>query len=123
MKPAPGDWPSYNHDPASTRYSPLTQINTKNVATLKPAWTFSLKGEGAGAPIRRRRVGSDADCGERHPVRHSVGSRGGAGWRNGQRSVELHVDGKRPSVDARRGVLAGRQAESAAHHLHRRAAI
>ena len=44
-KPSPGDWPSYNHDMASTRYSPLKQINTKNVAELKSAWTFSLKGE------------------------------------------------------------------------------
>jgi glucose dehydrogenase len=40
-----GDWPSYDHDPASTRYSLLTQINTNNVATLKSAWTYSLKGE------------------------------------------------------------------------------
>lgn len=39
------DWPSYNHDPGSTRYSLLTQINTGNVANLKPAWTFSLKGD------------------------------------------------------------------------------
>ena len=45
-KVAPGDWPSYNHDMASTRYSALTQINAKNAATLKSAWTFSLKGEG-----------------------------------------------------------------------------
>jgi glucose dehydrogenase len=30
----------YNHDMASTRYSLLTQINAKNVATLKSAWTF-----------------------------------------------------------------------------------
>jgi quinoprotein glucose dehydrogenase len=44
-KAAPGDWPSYDHDPASTRYSLLTQVNTKNVATLKSAWTYSLKGE------------------------------------------------------------------------------
>ena len=41
-KTAPGDWPSYNHDMASTRYSPLTQINAKNVAALQSAWTFSL---------------------------------------------------------------------------------
>src|SRR3984957_16080251 len=47
VKAAKGDWPSYNHDPASTRYSPLTQINAKNAATLKSAWTFSLKGEAA----------------------------------------------------------------------------
>src|ERR1700733_4872690 len=46
LKAAPGDWPSYNHDMASTRYSPLTQINVKNAASLQPAWTFSMKGEG-----------------------------------------------------------------------------
>ena len=27
-----GDWPTYNHDLASTRYSLLTQINAKNAA-------------------------------------------------------------------------------------------
>ena len=52
-----GDWPSYNHDPASTRYSLLTQINAKNAATLKSAWTFSLKGEG---PPPRFGGGSEA---------------------------------------------------------------
>lgn len=31
----------YNRDPASTRYSPLKQIDTKNVASLKEAWTFT----------------------------------------------------------------------------------
>jgi len=38
----PGDWPMYNRDLAGTRYSPLTQINAKNVARLKKAWTFRL---------------------------------------------------------------------------------
>jgi len=57
-KPAPGDWPSYNHDMASTRYSPLKQINTKNVAELRSAWTFSLKGEGP--PPRFGGGGSEA---------------------------------------------------------------
>ena len=28
---AVGDWPSYNRTPTSQRFSPLTQINTKNV--------------------------------------------------------------------------------------------
>jgi glucose dehydrogenase len=56
-KAAPGDWPSYNHDMASTRYSPLTQINAKNAATLKSAWMFSLKGEG---PAPRFGGGSEA---------------------------------------------------------------
>jgi quinoprotein glucose dehydrogenase len=57
VKVAPGDWPSYNHDMASTRYSPLTQINAKNAASLKSAWTFSLKGEG---PPPRFGGGSEA---------------------------------------------------------------
>jgi quinoprotein glucose dehydrogenase len=57
-KSAPGDWPSYNHDMASTRYSLLTQINAKNVGTLKSAWTYSLKGEGP--PPRFGGGGSEA---------------------------------------------------------------
>jgi glucose dehydrogenase len=34
------DWPVYGHDPGGQRYSPLTQITPKNVATLKRVWTF-----------------------------------------------------------------------------------
>jgi quinoprotein glucose dehydrogenase len=37
-----GDWPMYRHDPASTGYSALKQINTKNVTTLTQAWTMHL---------------------------------------------------------------------------------
>jgi len=36
----PGDWPLYSRDLASDRFSPLTQINTTNVAQLKQAWTY-----------------------------------------------------------------------------------
>src|SRR5262245_34530001 len=39
----PGDWPMYNRDYAGTRYSPLTQINATNVATLKKTWTYGLQ--------------------------------------------------------------------------------
>ena len=35
-----GDWPSFGRDPGARRYSPLTQINTKNVASLVEAWAF-----------------------------------------------------------------------------------
>jgi quinoprotein glucose dehydrogenase len=40
-----GDWPTYNRDLAGTRYSRLTQINTSNVATLVPAWSYRLRPE------------------------------------------------------------------------------
>src|SRR5512135_3779858 len=36
----PGDWPLYSRDLSSDRFSPLTQINTSNVAQLTQAWTF-----------------------------------------------------------------------------------
>jgi len=41
-----GDWPMYSHDLAATRYSPLSQISTQNVARLAPAWTFRLNARG-----------------------------------------------------------------------------
>ncbi len=34
------EWPAYGRDPGGAKYSPLDQINTKNVSTLAPAWTF-----------------------------------------------------------------------------------
>src|SRR5579862_1766822 len=42
-KPAPGDWPMYNHDAGSTRYSPLTQITPANVSKLTESWTFTTR--------------------------------------------------------------------------------
>ena len=36
------DWLIYGRDYASTRYSPLDQINASNVGKLKPAWQTSL---------------------------------------------------------------------------------
>ncbi len=36
------DWPTYNRDLAGTRFSPLTQINTENVGSLAPVWSYPL---------------------------------------------------------------------------------
>jgi PQQ-dependent dehydrogenase (methanol/ethanol family) len=50
---ADGDWPMPGRDYAGTRFSPLADITAANVATLKPAFTFStgvLRGHEA-API------------------------------------------------------------------------
>lgn len=41
-----GDWPMFNRDLAATRYSPLTQINAKNVSKLTRAWSYKLKSSG-----------------------------------------------------------------------------
>jgi glucose dehydrogenase len=37
---AQDDWPYPGRDPGASRYSPIAQINTRNVTRLKRAWTF-----------------------------------------------------------------------------------
>jgi quinoprotein glucose dehydrogenase len=39
------DWPLYRRDKASTGFSPLKQIDTKNVATLTQAWSYRLQSD------------------------------------------------------------------------------
>jgi glucose dehydrogenase len=40
-KPRPkGEWQTYGGDPGGSKYSPLDQINRKNVSQLKPVWIF-----------------------------------------------------------------------------------
>ena len=37
------EWRSFGRDAGATRFSPLTQITTKNVATLRQAWAFDTR--------------------------------------------------------------------------------
>lgn len=37
------DWPVLGHDAGAMRYSPLDQINTKNVMQLKLAWSYDIE--------------------------------------------------------------------------------
>ena len=53
------DWPNYGNDPGGMRYSPLSQINRENVASLKVAWTFHT-GDITGGSGGRRRSGFEA---------------------------------------------------------------
>jgi len=41
--PQPGDWRTYNGSDSGNRYSPLAQISTANVASLKLKWVFPLQ--------------------------------------------------------------------------------
>jgi quinoprotein glucose dehydrogenase len=51
------DWPMYGHDPGAKRYSPLKQINTRNIHRLQKAWTFHTGKPGSEAiPIVVRGV-------------------------------------------------------------------
>jgi glucose dehydrogenase len=37
------DWPIYGHDPGGVAFSPLKQIDTKNVSKLQIAWTYDTR--------------------------------------------------------------------------------
>ena len=54
-KDNPADWPMYTRDLAGTRFSPLAEINTKNVSRLKVAWSVTL----GPAPTGAGRRGAD----------------------------------------------------------------
>src|SRR5437773_12038896 len=75
-KPNPAaDWPMYNRDLGGTRYSPLTQINSTNVTSVKLAWSYRLSNAPAGrgatpAPAQR----GDAPA----PAQGGRGGRGAA---------------------------------------------
>ncbi len=45
MKVPDSDWPMFARDLTGSRYSPLNQINTRNVAKLQRAWTYRLRTE------------------------------------------------------------------------------
>ena len=45
QRSADADWPTYNRDLAGTRYSPLTQIDTRNVSSLREVWSYTFHPE------------------------------------------------------------------------------
>ena len=69
------DWPMYNRDLAGTRYSPLTQINTKNVAKLTEAWSFRLGSPGPAGGLRGDAPEGD-DAAAAGGVENAAGARG-----------------------------------------------
>ena len=106
------DWPMYRHDLAGTGYSPLKQIDTRNVAQLSRVWTYPLQSDApataaaGGRGGRRREFPGDADRRQRRHV--SAGREPRRGARAGDRQGNLAVSGhRRCAVPARRRVLAG----------------
>ena len=46
-----GDWRTINRDLASTRYSPLDEINRGNVASLTEAWSYPIRSFNTAVPV------------------------------------------------------------------------
>src|SRR5260221_12486528 len=53
----PADWPAHGRDAGATRYSPLKQIDTKNVSKLQVAWTYDTRVVMPVEPSRGARAG------------------------------------------------------------------
>ena len=43
LNPEPGDWLSYRRTYDVTGFSPLRQINRRNIADLRPVWSYSMR--------------------------------------------------------------------------------
>lgn len=59
---AQSDWIAYGHDAGQTKYSPLDQINTSNVAKLKQAWVYHMA-----PPEPAADSAATADAEKKHP--------------------------------------------------------
>ena len=62
------DWPMYRHDQVGTGYSPLTQIDAKNVASLTEVWTYRLQSDAPTAPAAAGRGGPGGANSEATPI-------------------------------------------------------
>lgn len=118
------DWKETGNDPGRTRFSPLKQINRRNVATLREAWTFRAGDAGKNSTIEctpivvagvmylttasLRIVALDAATGKtiwvHDPKTYGV-NRGVAYWTDGKTARILAglPDGRLLSLDARTG--------------------
>src|SRR5688572_32311932 len=65
---ADSDWEMYRKDQAGTGYSPLTQIDTRNVASLTQAWTLSLQSDAPTATNARGRGGAGGVNSQATPI-------------------------------------------------------
>jgi quinoprotein glucose dehydrogenase len=55
----PADWPTYQHDPGGSRYSPLAQITRGNVSRLGIAWTYHMRPASLGETSATSYIGDE----------------------------------------------------------------
>ncbi len=78
------DWPMYNRDLSGTRFSPLTQINTKNVSDLKVVWSYRLAPPAAPGGRGGGRGAAPASAAPAEPAAEPADDQGGLRGGNGQ---------------------------------------
>src|SRR6266481_388821 len=127
--PQKGDWSAYGRDPGGARYSPLDQINTKNVTQLQRAWTYHTGERGRGfettaivvdgvmyfSTQNQRIVALDPETGKEiwkyDPKSNGREHRGVAFWPGDKQTPPRILlgtgDGRLIALDAKTGVPAG----------------
>lgn len=65
---AAGEWRTYGHDEGAMRFSPLKQINSKNVNKLKVAWIYHMRPAGFKAGSGRAAAAMTGAHGESGPM-------------------------------------------------------
>ena len=93
-----GDWPLIGQNAAGHRFSPLTQIQASNVASLRLAWKYDMMrpGESLRSPVNNGRPAAPAHVAD-HAARrqradvhhHAIRPGGRAGARNRQGDLGL----------------------------------
>ena len=110
-KDSGADWPMYRRDLIGSGYSPLTQIDTRNVADLARAWTYRLQGDpatasaaGAAPPA----VNSQATPIVVAGVMYLAAANRVVALESGDGEGDLAASGhRRRAIAARRGLLTG----------------
>lgn len=80
------EWPTYGHNQAGTRFSPLTQINASNVGQLEEAWVYHMRPATPAAGAGAGRAVGPASQGR------GRGGRGSSGFSTSQ-TIPLVADG------------------------------
>ncbi len=83
------DWPTYGHDLAGTRYSPLKEINAGNVTKLERAWTYHMTVEAAPAVVPPPNAVNDSATAAPPGGGRGRGGRGGRGAFGGGRQSQV----------------------------------
>ncbi len=106
--PGPTDWPSTNYAQSANRYSPLTQITTKNVSTLQQVWSIHLKPADFTGRMREDEA-IPIVIGNTMYLASPYGAVIALGRHDRRAEMEISTSQQRAAVEARRCVLAGWQ--------------
>jgi quinoprotein glucose dehydrogenase len=104
---APGDWAAHGHDMGGGQYSPLADINVRNVSGLKRVWTHELPDRGPTGVTPLFVNGTIYYCSQLGKAVAVDPATGKELWRADPYAVEVQADGTVRSISGEGGKQAG----------------